>query len=68
MPELSALVLAQVAKREAQEDGYLKMGEVARLNLEEEFVNLSAFEPSLGEIYGGESVVGLTQSSTVTSR
>jgi CHAT domain-containing protein len=65
IPELSALVLSQLGQRNDQEDGYLGMGEVARLDLEAEFVNLSACETGLGKIYGGEGVVGLTQSFLV---
>jgi len=42
IPELSALVLSWVEEREDQEDGYLRMGEIVNLDLEAEFVNLSA--------------------------
>ena len=58
-PELSALVLSQVEGQD--EDGYLRMGEVAELKLEADFVNLSACETGLGRLYGGEGVVGLAQ-------
>lgn len=61
-PELSALVLSQVQDRDDGEDGYLRMEEIASLSLEADFVNLSACETGLGKIYGGEGVVGLTQS------
>ncbi len=61
MPELSAVVLSQF-KTERGEDGYLRMGEVAELKFNADFVNLSACETGLGKIYGGEGVVGLTQS------
>ena len=62
MPELSALVLSQFNEEKGDEDGYLRMGEVAELDIQADFVNLSACETGLGKIYGGEGVVGLTQS------
>lgn len=62
MPELSALVLSQFPEEDQGEDGYLRMGEIAELHLAADFVNLSACETGLGTIYGGEGVVGLTQS------
>jgi len=65
VPELSAIVLSQVAGEEesenGSEDGYLRMGEIAALDLQADFVNLSACETGLGKIYGGEGVVGLPQ-------
>ena len=62
MPELSAVVLSQFKTERSGEDGYLRMGEVAELKLNADFVNLSACETGLGKIYGGEGIVGLTQS------
>ena len=62
IPELSAIVLSQFKKELGQEDGYLRMGEIAKLNIKADFVNLSACDTGLGKIYGGEGVVGLTQS------
>ena len=61
-PELSAIVLSQFKKEKNGEDGYLRMGEIAKLNIKADFVNLSACETGLGKIYGGEGVIGLTQS------
>ncbi len=64
IPELSALILSQfqsVGKGET-EDNYLRVGEVADLKLQADFVNLSACQTGLGKVYGGQGVVGLTQS------
>ena len=62
VPELSAVVLSQFKDNTGKEDGYLRMGEIAELDIRADFVNLSACETGLGKIYGGEGVVGLTQS------
>ena len=62
IPELSALVLSLSKEEENNEDGYLTMKEIAELDINADFVNLSACETGLGKIYGGEGVVGLTQS------
>jgi len=62
IPELSAIVLSQFSQKENQEDGYLRMSEIENLKLQADFVNLSACETGLGKLFGGEGVVGLTQS------
>jgi CHAT domain-containing protein/tetratricopeptide (TPR) repeat protein len=61
MPELSALVLSQFKEELDGEDGYLRMGEIVKLKLNADFVNLSACETGLGRLYTGEGIVGLTQ-------
>lgn len=60
MPALSALVLSQQSAPQS-EDGYLRVPEVARLQLAADFVNLSACETGLGKVFRGEGVVGLSQ-------
>lgn len=60
VPELSAIVLS--LNIDDANDGYLRMQEIVDLELKADFVNLSACETGLGKIYGGEGVVGLTQS------
>jgi CHAT domain-containing protein len=63
IPELSAIVLSQFRNQhEQKEDGYLRIQEVAKLELAADFINLSACETGLGKIYGGEGVFGLTAS------
>ena len=60
-PELSALVLAEAGGRGTKEDGYLSVAEIAKLDLQADFVNLSACNSDVGPVYGGEGTVGLTR-------
>ena len=62
LPELSAIVLSQFKEKKEGEDGYLRMNEISKLDIQADFINLSACETGLGKIYGGEGIVGLTQS------
>lgn len=62
IPELSALVLSQYEGNQGKEDGYLCINEISRLNIKADFVNLSACNTGVGKLYGGEGIVGLTQS------
>jgi CHAT domain-containing protein/Tfp pilus assembly protein PilF len=62
VPELSAVVLSQFEKDLGNEDGYLRMGEIAKLDIQADLVTLSACETGLGKTYGGDGVTGLTQS------
>jgi len=62
IPELSAIVLSTEVNSNSREDGFLSMLEITDLDINADFVNLSACDTGLGKIYGGEGVVGLTQS------
>jgi CHAT domain-containing protein len=62
VPELSAVVLSQFEKDEGKEDGYLRMGEIAELDLQADLVNLSACGTSPGMVNGNAGIMGLTQS------
>lgn len=62
IPALSAIILSLKSTPVDNEDGYLTMNEIESLKLNADFVNLSACETGLGKIYGGEGVVGLSQS------
>ena len=62
IPALSAIVLTLKKNLADNEDGYLTMNEIEKLKLKADFVDLSACETGLGKIYGGEGVVGLSQS------
>lgn len=65
IPELSTIVLGQYASPKGNEDGYLRVPEIEKLNLQADFVNLSACETALGRLYSSEGVVGLTQAFLV---
>jgi tetratricopeptide (TPR) repeat protein len=76
-PRLSALVLSEVGGWRGTErerplvmpaaddtlaaDGYLSMGEIPTLDLDAEFVGLSACRTGLGRIYRGSGAVSLAQ-------
>lgn len=74
-PSLSALVLAEAGRESGREgsrerndttalaavDGYLNMREIAELDLDAEFVALSACKTGLGRIYRGSGSVSLAQ-------
>jgi CHAT domain-containing protein len=59
MPSRSGVVLSLVGND--KEDGVLQMPEIMRLKLNADLVTLSACRTGLGEIVGGEGVLGLTR-------
>lgn len=60
IPARSGVVLSQVGK--GREDGILHANEVAQLKLDADLVVLSACQTGLGQLVGGEGMVGLTRS------
>ncbi len=62
LPELSTIVATLDLTETNGEDGYLNQVEIAELNLNADFVALSACETGLGKIYNGEGISGLMQS------
>jgi len=60
-PELSSLVLSYDLYNPDNEDGFLRTSEITELDIDADFVNLSACETGRGKVYSGEGVVGLTQ-------
>lgn len=63
-PEYSALVLAQFAEQR-KEDGYLQMAEIVDLQVQADFINLTACNTGFGKVYAGEGVYGFAQSFLV---
>jgi len=59
-PQFSGLVLSQVGNK-ADDDGFLRTGEVFNLKLGAPLVMLSACESGLGKVKRGEGVIGLSR-------
>lgn len=53
IPELSSIVLSLFKEPKDNKDGYLSIKEIVGLDLDCEFINLSACETGLGKITGG---------------
>ena len=62
-PEYSAIVLSQGV--DANEDGYVTIGEWAGLDLNSDVVFLSACESGLGDYQAGEGIVGIPYALTI---
>jgi CHAT domain-containing protein len=59
LPEASSIILS---KNNAEKfDGYLTPKEISRLDLQADFVNLSACETAVGKTYASEGIIGFAQ-------
>jgi CHAT domain-containing protein len=60
-PELSGLVLSQLARDGGPVDGFLRLNQIYNLKLRADLVVLSACETALGSEIKGEGLIGLTR-------
>ncbi len=60
-PDLSSLVLSLVDARGAPQNGFLRLGDIYRLDLRADLVVLSACRTALGQEVRGEGLIGLTR-------
>lgn len=60
-PELSALVLSRVDSEGRPLDGFLRLSDIYRLQLNADLVVLSACQTALGQELRGEGLIGLTR-------
>lgn len=65
-PQMSSIVFSEVSKEgKTNDDGYLTLSEAALLNLNAEFLNLSACQTGLSQVKKGDGMTGLTRSFMV---
>ena len=60
-PELSGIVLSMVDEKGKEQDGYLRLYEIYKLNLPAELVVLSACQTGVGKQVRGEGLIALTR-------
>lgn len=58
-PEMSGLILSLVNEKGQTQDGYLRLGDIYKLNLSADLVVLSACNSALGKDLESEGVIGL---------
>lgn len=58
-PEMSGLVLSLVDERGKPQDGYLRLGDIYKLNLSADLVVLSACNSAMGKNLESEGIIGL---------
>jgi len=65
--DMSSVVLSEVSGSvpDSQEDGYMTIEEIALLNLDSDFMNLSACQTGLSKNKRGDGMTGLTRSCIV---
>jgi len=61
IPELSSIILSRTIDKSNKEDGYLRIDEIRNLDIEADFVCLSACETGVGKVYFSEGVINFTQ-------
>ena len=61
LPEMSGLIFSDQNQSDSEEDGFLTVGEIERLKLDLDYVNLSATTVAPGRIYGGFGVIQFVQ-------